>query len=186
MPSPGRPRSQRLSRRAWLDDGYRLLSEEGPRELKIARLCKRLAVTKGSFYWHFRDIESYKSELIDNWISLRTAYRITVLKVKASKPRDRLFMLMNDLARSEYWIVERAMREWARHEPTIDKEVRASDKWVIGVLKACFRDSGFGEADSSLRASITLATGIGFLEFAPGRPPIEEAAIQGFLDVMLR
>jgi AcrR family transcriptional regulator len=36
--------------------GYTILAEEGVKALKIDGLCRRLGVTKGSFYWHFTDI----------------------------------------------------------------------------------------------------------------------------------
>ena len=42
----------------WVAAGFEILAEEGITALKIDRLCNRLAVTNGSFYWHFSDIAS--------------------------------------------------------------------------------------------------------------------------------
>jgi AcrR family transcriptional regulator len=47
--------SSRLSVDDWIRGGFAILAEEGIKALKIERLCRRLGVTKGSFYWHFTD-----------------------------------------------------------------------------------------------------------------------------------
>jgi AcrR family transcriptional regulator len=51
----------RLGLDDWIQAGYALLAEEGIQALKIDRLCDRLGVTKGSFYWHFDGIPSYRA-----------------------------------------------------------------------------------------------------------------------------
>ena len=48
--------SRKLSVDDWIEAGYALLADEGIEALKIDRLCGRLGVTKGSFYWHFTDM----------------------------------------------------------------------------------------------------------------------------------
>jgi AcrR family transcriptional regulator len=42
----------------WIQAGFAILAAEGIKALKIDRLCRHLAVTKGSFYWHLTDIAS--------------------------------------------------------------------------------------------------------------------------------
>ena len=51
-------RATRLAVDDWIQAGYKVLAEEGIKSLKVGRLCTRLGVTKGSFYWHFADIAS--------------------------------------------------------------------------------------------------------------------------------
>ncbi|MGY4652663.1 hypothetical protein ACVWWN_006459 [Mycobacterium sp. URHB0021] len=43
----------RLSGDDWTRPGYVILANEGIKDLEIDRLCKRLGVTKGSFYLAF-------------------------------------------------------------------------------------------------------------------------------------
>jgi hypothetical protein len=52
--------SNRLGLDDWIQAGYALLAEEGIQAIKIDRLCDRLGVTKGSFYWHFDGMPSYR------------------------------------------------------------------------------------------------------------------------------
>ncbi len=67
----GATTTSRLSVDDWVQAGFAILAEEGIKALKIDRLCGRLAVTKGSFYWHFTDIAGYRAALIDAWGELR-------------------------------------------------------------------------------------------------------------------
>ncbi len=63
----GGPATSRLTVDDWVQAGFAILAEEGITALKIDRLCSRLDVTKGSFYWHFTDIAGYRATLIEAW-----------------------------------------------------------------------------------------------------------------------
>ena len=62
-----KPPSTRLSVEDWLQAGYTLLAEEGVRALKVERLCQQAGVTRGSFYWHFEDMDGYRTALVESW-----------------------------------------------------------------------------------------------------------------------
>ena len=49
----------RLSASDWVDVGFAFLGEEGIQGIKIDRMAERLGVTKGSFYWHFKDLDDF-------------------------------------------------------------------------------------------------------------------------------
>ena len=65
------PPGGRLSVDDWIEAGYAILADDGLPAVKIDRLCARLGVTKGSFYWHFSDIAGYRAALIDAWAEQR-------------------------------------------------------------------------------------------------------------------
>ncbi len=67
-----------------------ILAEEGIKALKIDRLCARLKVTKGSFYWHFNGMPSYRAALVQGWRELRDEDRSPIETLGALSPRDRL------------------------------------------------------------------------------------------------
>jgi Bacterial regulatory proteins, tetR family len=52
--------SSRLSVDDWIREGYAIVAA-GLKALKIDRLCDRLGVTKGSFYWYFTDMPIMRS-----------------------------------------------------------------------------------------------------------------------------
>ena len=59
--------STRLSVEDWLEVGYTLLAEQGSRALKVEGLCQQAGVTRGSFYWHFEDMDGYRAALVESW-----------------------------------------------------------------------------------------------------------------------
>ena len=57
----------RLGREAYFTASFALLGAEGPEALTIAALCKRLKVTKGSFYHHFSGMPQFTEALLRHW-----------------------------------------------------------------------------------------------------------------------
>lgn len=180
------PSGNRLTIDDWLQAGYSILAEDGIKTLKIDRLCTRLKVTKGSFYWHFDGMPSYRAALVDGWGNLRDEDRSQFDSFGELPPRDRLAQMMASLVSPRHWTLERAMREWARSDDTVADSVRAADRRVLAAVRTAFEDYGFDADDADLRANATFAVGIGFLHLS-GRAPDPRRAAQSerFLDLML-
>ena len=51
---PEKIRTQ-LDRNEWIDSAIAALADEGLAGMRVEILAKRFGVTKGSFYWHFKD-----------------------------------------------------------------------------------------------------------------------------------
>ncbi len=62
----GSPRA-RLTRDDWIDAGLEALQASGPDALGAEPLARRLGSTKGSFYWHFRDVPEFHRALLGRW-----------------------------------------------------------------------------------------------------------------------
>lgn len=166
--------------------GFRVLAEDGVKALTIDRLCRRLRVTKGSFYWHFTDIRAYHQALIDTWAAVRDEDR-AFDDLADLPPRQRLSRMMTSLVGPRHWMLERAMREWARSEDAVAAAVRASDRRVIAAVRQAFIDDGFSPDDADMRANAAFAAGIGFLHLAGSLPsPRAAACREQFLDLLLR
>ncbi|WNG94269.1 TetR/AcrR family transcriptional regulator [Mycobacterium sp. ITM-2016-00318] len=178
--------TSRLTVEDWLAAGFEILAQEGITALKIDRLCHRLEVTKGSFYWHFTDIASYRATLIAAWSELRDDDRSHFGDMSGIAPRERLSQMMSSLVSARHWTLERAMREWARTDEAVAASVRAADQRVLDAVRQAFVDHGFDAEDADLRANATFAAGIGFLHLS-GRTPNATglARRERFLDLML-
>ncbi len=59
----GRP----LDRGAWLEAAADAIAEGGFGEARILTLAKKLGVTRGSFYWHFRGHDDFIRSLLERW-----------------------------------------------------------------------------------------------------------------------
>jgi AcrR family transcriptional regulator len=185
MDRPGATTS-RLTIDDWVAAGFAILAEEGITGLKIDRLCGRLAVTKGSFYWHFTDIAGYRETLIQAWSELRDDDRSHFGEMSHIPPRERLSQMMSSLLSATHWTLERAMREWARTDDAVAASVRAADQRILDAVRRAFLDHGFDTDDADLRANATFAAGVGFLHLSGRRPNARGAARrERFLDLML-
>lgn len=182
----GKRTSQRVGVDDWIRAGYEILAEEGIKALKIDRLCERLGVTKGSFYWHFDGMPSYRSTLTAAWAELRDEDRRDFDEMGHLAPRDRLAAMMASLVSPRHWTLERAMREWARSDPAVAESVRESDRRVVAAVRHAFLDYGFDAEEADLRANAIFAAGIGFLHLSGPIPGAQEATRRDrFLDLML-
>ncbi len=171
----------------WLDAGFALISKEGMRAVKIDRLCEQLGVTKGSFYWHFSDIGAYFRALAAAWGDAQRAGRTSLESAKSLSPHERLSVMMRHLTSPRQWMLERAIREWARWDADVAAEVRASDRWVFGEVRRAFSDAGFPAEEATVRARAAFAAGVGFIHLADTPPPAGEAdEYERFLEIMLK
>lgn len=82
--------------------------------LKIDRLCERLGVTEGSFYWHFDDMPSYRTVLIQSWGQLRDEDRRYFDDMGDIPPRERLSRMMASLVSPRHWTLARAAGQGER------------------------------------------------------------------------
>ncbi|WP_420109337.1 TetR/AcrR family transcriptional regulator [Mycolicibacter arupensis] len=179
--------NSRLSVQDWVQAGFRILAEDGLKALTIDRLCKRLGVTKGSFYWHFTDMKAYRNALVDTWAAVRDADRGDFDALSEVPPRERLSYMMTALVGPSHWMLERAMREWARSQDSVAAAVRSSDQRVLAAVRQVFLDDGFAPDEADMRANATFAAGIGVLHLAGSRPSSRAVDWrEQFLDVMLR
>src|SRR5258708_21900676 len=124
--------SSRLSVDGWIQAGFAILAEEGMKALKIDRLCRRLGVTKGSFYWHFTwhftGIAGYRAALVQAWGELRDDDRRHFGELAGLPPRERLSVMMSSLVSTRHCTLERAMREGPAPTPAANSPPRSH--WV--------------------------------------------------------
>lgn len=187
MPRPRSSGGGRLSVDDWIHQGYVIVAEEGLAALKVDRLCDRLGVTKGSFYWHFADMPAYRAALVAAWGRLRDDDCRRLDDMAGLPPRERLSQMMSELVSASHWTMERAMREWARSDEAVAASMRAADRALVGRLRRALLDDGFDEEDADLRANAIFAAGVGFIHLSGPTPEAGQAARRDrFLELMLR
>lgn len=178
--------NNRLTVEHWLEAGYTLLAEQGVRALKVDRLCEQVGVTRGSFYWHFEDMGSFRTALVESWNTFLERDRQSLTELDSLPPRERLSAMMIALVSPQHWMLERAMREWARTDPAAAANIHAADRRLLRAVAKAYSDHGFGPADARLRAELTFAAGIGLLHLAGSAAEAQRAAQrERLLDLML-
>ena len=109
----------RLSTEDWTARALQLLVDEGVGAVKVARLCRELGVTKGSFYWHFDDLEALKKAVADLWCAQTGAALSDMSALDDLPPLERIRIMATQLVDDRSWSVERALRDWARSDTQV-------------------------------------------------------------------
>lgn len=182
----GRPaeRRKRLSLEDWTEAGLQLLVTEGIAAVKISRLCKELGVTKGSFYWHFDDIDELMKAIATRYASQENDAARGLTNLEELPVRERLARMGTMLVDDRAWAAETAVREWARSDPKIAESVRALDQRIMAVVENAFRELGFDERAARVRAGTLVYAGIGFVYGRDSLPTPTVDEIQELLAVL--
>jgi AcrR family transcriptional regulator len=153
----------RLDRSAWLETARSVLIRSGHNAVKIDRLANTLNVTRGSFYWHFRNRQDLLDSLVADWETNNSVAILGALR-QAGAPLERLRAL------ARVWIDETAyspaydsaLRDWARVSASVQKAVRKVDQARIAALVSLFEDAGYRGTESLVRARVTYFHQVGY------------------------
>ena len=131
----------------------------GPEAVRVEKLARSLKMTKGSFYWHFKDREAILEALLREWeeetstIAAQAFSRGTVgeaLTVIMAEVQERMVLSERGEAPSDA-----AIFAWASVSPKVGKRVNKVEQQRIAVLTSIT-----GLPDRSELAYLAL---IGFL-----------------------
>ena len=130
--------SDRLTKSDWIEHGLRTLASGGAHAVKIGPMSTELKVSRGSFYWHFRDIADFRSQLLQSWRERMTDQVIREIEAEGAEP-DRLKHLLRR-AFAVKWRLDRAVRSWAAEDREVAAIVASVDAarvtYIAGLLSA--------------------------------------------------
>lgn len=152
-----------LGRADWVGAGRRLLIAEGIEAVKVTRLAEALGVTRGSFYWHFRN----RADLLDALLRLWAGQNTRAVVEAADAALD---LAAGILGLFDVWVdtgrfdpaFDAAMRDWARRSAKVRKAVEAADAARIEAIAALFARSGYPRDEAFIRARIIYFTQVGY------------------------
>jgi AcrR family transcriptional regulator len=130
----------RLTRSDWLAHGLRTLARHGANALKVGDLAAGLDVSRGSFYWHFKDATDYRLQLLQLWKERATDLVFRDVDLAIVGPA-RLTHLMK-LAFNEDRSLDRAIRELATTDTAAAKLVASVDARRVDYLAKLLIESG--------------------------------------------
>lgn len=142
----------RLSREDWLEEALKILAQQGNRLMTIEVLCERLGVSRGSFYWHFKDRGEFLVAVIEHWEKQSTlAIRDKVFSLQVS-PEERLLTLLEMITTYKHSGFEMPMRRWAMEEPRTRKVLQRIDRTRYEGVRSLFEEMGFSGDELEMRA----------------------------------
>ena len=167
----------RLGRGDWVDAALEVLVDEGVEAVRITRLAEALAVTRGSFYWHFKDREDLLDALLGRWRRGNTAAVVEAVEGVASLTDGILGLF-------DAWIdpaqfdprLDSAMRGWARRAPEIRAAVEAADNTRIEAITDLFKRFGTAMPEAFVRARVIYFAQVGYYALDIEEPMAERVS----------
>lgn len=147
------PERTRLDRSDWLDAALDALYEEGEAGVRVEPLARRLGVTKGSFYHHFRDRGELLSAMIDRWRAVQEAYVRDFARSQTQSAAGRVdeVLAFTQAKDSRHDV---GMRAWALHHAGARRALQAIDRLRLDFVEELFVDLGFAADEAKLRARL--------------------------------
>jgi AcrR family transcriptional regulator len=157
----------RLSVDDWVEAALEIMASEGIGGVKIGRLCEVLGVTKGSFYWHFKDLDAFLDAIAQQWHDGQGSFRSRLDEIIAADPRRGLADAIEAFIDRRLGRLERAMRDWSRTDERARRAIKAADKRTFDAIATGFETLGFKRTEADVRAKILFYAGVGFGDVGP-------------------
>lgn len=175
----------RLSQTDWIAAGFRALTTKGPQALKAEPLARALGTTKGSFYWHFKDVPAFQEQMLSHWEEKATQDIIAALApLPTPEAKLRALSQVATQPQDEYGGVgaEPAIRAWARADAKVAKALHRVDVARLAYLQENFDAMGMGNPDLP---RICYATLIGLQELAKDADVDSTSPMATLADLMI-
>jgi AcrR family transcriptional regulator len=173
--------AEQLSARDWLKQGLKTLAEDGFTALKAEPLAKAMGVSRGSFYWHFADVDAFHAEVLAYWREI--ASERIIADIEAAAGKDNALQLLLQRVFGERLALENAVRRWAVVDRAARAAVQAIDKRRLSYVESQIQNSGISSDVARARAQILYWAYLGFALSDRALPADQQRAI---LKEMLR
>jgi AcrR family transcriptional regulator len=138
-------KNSRLKQDEWLERSLSQLAQNKGK-FNIDELVKKLGVTKGSFYWHFKNRDDFIRKLLDYWESSSTQFVFDEMEKYSdadAEKRNKKFC-QHDIA----------IHNMAALNKQTAAKVLIVDKMRLNFVNSIFREIGFRGKDLEVRVHV--------------------------------
>jgi AcrR family transcriptional regulator len=169
MPDTEPPARPQTDRDTWLRAATQTLADSGVDGVKVETLARQIGLTKGSFYWHFKDRRELLDAVLDSW---RAGRIDDIVQRTQCAPGDEIAQLHHvidtySLARNRRGMrIELAIRDWARHDARARQIIDAVDAVRLECASALFVAAGHTVDEAACRSLLLYAYvfGLGMMD----------------------
>lgn len=179
-----------LSSDDWIKAAFRALSSGGVQAIRAEAIARDLKVSKGSFYWHFKDVPDLKAQMLAHWAGEATDAIIADVEEAGGSGQERLRRLVEEATGDRnvaYGGVpaEGAIREWARYDDAAATVLKSVDRRRLGYVADLLVLCGHSAASSRSGANILYGALIGLEALASGELVDLRAEMHALLSALL-
>lgn len=149
-----------LDRAEWIDGALELLADSGIDGLRVEVLAKKLGVTKGSFYWHFKDRHDLLLGILGVWRVGRIRDIEKQTTATPGREHEQLLHVIEvySAARNRKGMaIELAIRDWARRDTETMKVVEEVEEYRLECTRRLYRAAGVEEREAKARSLLLYA-----------------------------
>lgn len=181
--------NQKLTKMDWIKGGFRALCKGGANAIKVEVIAREIGATKGSFYWHFKDLPALQEAMLDLWQDVGTGEVIDMAE-EIKNPKEALLAIVRfSLAPPEVelggTVAEIAIRDWGRWNEMAKARIIHVDKSRIDYLFELFRKIGFDAATAKQKANILYASYVGATHLRATGNEIKDGLLIAFANSLL-
>ena len=151
---------EQLGRTEWIAGAIETLADEGMAGMRVEALAKRLGVTKGSFYWHFKDRQDLVTAVLHTWKEGRIRDIDKQSSASEGQQGNQLMLIIDVYStnRNRKGIsIELAVRDWARRDAQAHAVVEEVDTYRLECTRKLFVACGFTDHEAKSRSLLLYA-----------------------------
>lgn len=153
----GRARtSESLTRDDWIAAAWDMLGDGGIDGVRVEPLAKKLGVTKGSFYWHFKDRQTLLDALLDRWFMIWDDQMSPDMD-SAAAPADRIWAMFKSVLGRVTRGQTVSLRLWSHRDPEIARRIEERDQQRLAFLMKQLELIGFSTEQARVRGQVYQA-----------------------------
>jgi len=185
-PPPGKPR---LSRADWVQGAYEALGDRGISAITVDALAQRLGVTKGSFYWHFRDSEDLLGAVVAHWEELAVD-RVLGDLLQLGSPCAVIRRIIShtvgieDPERRLRYRVEAVMAAMAEWHPIVRPVYTRVMQRRLNGLSVLYLATGMTAPEAARAGELAVVTLVGIYPLLISRPATTEADTERLTELL--
>ncbi len=149
-----------LTREDWIDGAWEMLGESGVDGVRIEPLARRLGVTKGSFYWHFKERQELIDALLGRWF---TAWdnQLSPNFDEAADPAERIWALFESVIGRGTRGQTVSLRMLSHTDADVARRIEERDSQRLLFLTDRLKEIGLSEEEARVRGQVyqVLMTG---------------------------
>jgi len=171
MASSASDRLTSLQPADWIQAALGRLARHGLDEVRVELLARELGVSKGSFYWHFRDRAELWERMLQAWESSELSWMDDRTSQQSTASRWARFIAR--VSDSERIRVEAAIRDWARGDEKVALVVRSIDEKRAHFIAEVLGDVGFSWRAAQAWSELVWLLCLGWMDRATRNHQLE-------------
>lgn len=149
-----------LARADWIAAARTVLAEKGVAGVRVEVLARTLGVSKGSFYWHFKNRQELLNALLHAWAEATDA--IISKGQQCDSAAEQLHQLFHSIEAEGGTSGEDMVQAWAKQDASVAAKVQQVEQKRLAYLQEIFARAGFSPDEATQRAEISYLAFLGY------------------------